>query len=219
MCGIIGFVTNGWEDGGNYFILEELMRESKIRGLHSFGFSFQNGPGYNTCKSRDLEPIIQTLREYKPKSLIYHNRYSTSGDFNIVANNQPIADGSLSVAVNGVISMKPKAEYEKEFGVKCESENDAEVLLRILEMDLDLVQFLKDFPEITCAMVYMKGPKILALRNNKRPLHYFKLNNSIYVISTRDIAERVFRRYGINTEIYDIPAFKEIDLNERLQNN
>jgi glutamine phosphoribosylpyrophosphate amidotransferase len=218
MCGVIGYVSKEG-DSESYFMLEELIHESKIRGLHSFGVSFQNGPGYNTIKSRELDPLLITLNLYKPKSLIYHNRYSTSGDYHYPKNNQPIADQDLAVAVNGVISMKPKEEYEKEFGVKCKSENDAEVLLRKIEQGEDLSQFLKAHPEITCAMVYMKGSKIFALRNNKRPLHYFRWRNAIYVISTKDIAIRVFNRYGIVAEILDIPAFQEVDLNERLWNN
>jgi glutamine phosphoribosylpyrophosphate amidotransferase len=218
MCGIIGFVSRDGDEE-SYYLLQQLILESKIRGLHSFGVSFPNGPGYNTGKAWDLEPIIALIHEYRPKSLIYHNRYSTSGDYTQAINNQPIADGDLAVAVNGVISMKPKMEYELEFGVKCDSENDAEVLLRILEQGRDLGGFLKEHPEITCAMVYIKGPKIYALRNNKRPLHYFLWKNSIFVISTKDIAWRVFQKNGIRAEIHDIPAFEEVILNERLLNN
>lgn len=218
MCSVIGFVTRDGNEAA-FMLLKELILESKIRGLHAFGVSYLADGSIMTMKSREIKPVIEEIRNIKPKALIYHNRYSTSGDFRDPDNNQPTHYGEISVAVNGVISMKPREEYEKDFGVSCKCDNDAEVLLRILEQDLDLVQFLKDYPEITCAMTYIHKGRILALRNNKRPLHYFQIFNSIYVVSTKDIAIRAFTRLGLRVNIHDVPAFEVIDLHERLPNH
>jgi len=146
--------------------------------------------------------------------LIYHNRYDTSGDWHDMSNNQPLTFGNISIAMNGVLSMKPKNEYEKEFNVNCITENDTEVFVRKMLNNEDILDFLKNTEECTFASVILKNNKVYALRNNKRPLHWFKYNGAVYVVSTADIVKRVLK----GADIYDIPKFEWFDLHEKLQN-
>ena len=49
---------------------------------------------------------------------IYHNRYSTSGDFKNHLNNQPIEIGDTSLCFNGVIDMGTKSQMEEKYQIK-----------------------------------------------------------------------------------------------------
>ena len=75
MCGIVGFSCQK-PDTEKIELLQELIIQSKIRGLHSFGYSY-------------LDNDIKTKKRYEIKNInlplsnkiIYHNRYSTSGGY------------------------------------------------------------------------------------------------------------------------------------------
>jgi glutamine phosphoribosylpyrophosphate amidotransferase len=216
MCGVIGFITkNRTQEQIN--LLKNLIIQSKIRGLHSFGYSFYNDKTITTRKFFKIEDIINDINKCEYNTLIYHNRYSTSGDWKIIENNQPITSEIGSIAMNGVLSMKPKEEYEKEFNVKCKTANDAEIILRLLEKPLilgfDLERFLEVNKEWSFASVMLLKNQLWAIRNNKRPLYWFEFNNAVYVISTMDIVDRALSE---NIKLEVIPPFEWININEKL---
>ena len=137
------------------------------------------------------------------QAIIYHNRYSTSGDWHADENNQPLQADGVSVAVNGVLSMKPRSEYEAEYGVRCATNNDAEILLRRLLADDDPEELAHKLHG-SLAAVFIKCGEVYAIRNTSRPLHWFKFAGAVFVVSTVDIADRA----GAPSVVHNVPAFK-----------
>jgi len=207
MCGIIGYYSQN-PVPEHFELFYSLAKEAKIRGLHAFGVSYYEGDCIVTRKwfsfpNRDqMGPVCENGRA------IWHNRYSTSGDWRVMANNQPIDIGFISVALNGVITMAPKEEWEEEFGVCCISNNDAEILARILEKGVDPGKFASSIRG-SVAAVWLQGGKVWAVRNLQRPLHYFVASGAVFVVSTVDIARR-----GAGVEPRPVPPFRAIELGE-----
>ena len=187
MCGIIGFYSER-KRPGEIKILSKLMEESSIRGIHSFGAAYFSGNKIKIKKSRVLtrpELINGFVSDEKSNRFIFHCRYSTSGDFENMDNNPPIYANGAAIVMNGVISMKKKRGFEKEFKVKCKTENDSEIILR-----KDYLTFLKTNPKMSFAGIILKGNKLNILRNNKRPLYRFDYYGATFIVSTVDIAYR-----------------------------
>lgn len=150
----------------------------------------------------DFDPMFPTIA---------HARYSTSGDWHNAKNNQPLiikVDGdSLSLAFNGVIHMGTKTEFEAEYDVKCDSENDGEVFLRKIEKGLTgrhssrshmIVETARTFIEnITgsFAGVWLDGHDLYAGRNSRRPLWVAEEFGGRWYASTADI----FKRAGFSS--------------------
>jgi glucosamine 6-phosphate synthetase-like amidotransferase/phosphosugar isomerase protein len=207
MCGVIGFysknVTIKQMD-----LLKRLMQESSIRGTHSFGVAYNGVDGFKINKSFNLD--FKTLFDGYEKSrnnfLIFHNRYCTSGDYLEMQNNQPILGDDACLAMNGVISMKTKSEFEKDFNVKCRSDNDTEIILNV---KISQIEFLKQNLNISFAGVFLYHDRLVALRNDKRPLYMFDYLEAVYICSTKDIAKRC----GIDN-VKEIPSYKEVIINE-----
>lgn len=218
MCGILGVKFERKDDITVSFI-KQLMIELKIRGTHSFGISFQHNGEYQEHKIVPETPtncinIINYLLEQfinsSSYSFIFHNRYSTSGDYHDTTNNQPIViDGFGAIAVNGVLSMATKKEMETEFNVKLSSENDSEIFLRKLEQDIPIKDTLEKYPACSYAGIVLKDNKITGIRNNKRPLYYGEFGNCKYFISTYDSIQRA---KGMNNPICRIPPLTEVIL-------
>jgi len=186
MCGIIGCCGNPEQK-----LLTNLCVESQIRGLHAFGYSFlDNNDELVTTKTLQFEDnFLDNYFSAKTNKFIWHNRYSTSGDWRQIKNNQPITYDKIAIAMNGVISMASKPEFEKKFGVKCESENDTEIFLRLLQKTQDPEKAWNEL-EGSLALIFIWRNKIFAMRNEYRPLHYFQTSNANYICSTADIARR-----------------------------
>jgi len=199
MCGIIGFNTKQ-KNKKHQEVLLALIRESKIRGLHSFGYAYQETK-IITKKLFEL-PNLDDFFNSNSNCLIYHNRYSTSGDWKNEKNNQPITFDNISIAMNGVISMKPKEEYEQEYDVKCETENDSEIFLRLLQR-LSPEQAIKKVGG-SCAVVWLKDKFLYAARNESRPLYHFKLLDANFFCSTADIAYRALKIKPFLLKPYEI---------------
>ena len=179
MCSVIGFK-------GEYKIdlLDKIFNESRIRGIHAFGFSYYDKGNLKTHKYLDFEEFKDKIHSFKPNLFIAHFRYSTSGDYNIMENNQPINYKDRSIVFNGVISQKDKSEIEKEFGLKMEIENDGYVLIqRFTDKSFVLSN------NITFSMVGLEKGKLIALKNRKRPL-YLSDKSDIIICSTKDIMKR-----------------------------
>lgn len=215
MCGIIGYYSRQ-VTSESLDLLFKLILESKIRGLHSFGWAWYEESILSNNKQQIL-PTFDQLEKfigYKDFRFIYHNRYSTSGDYHNVINNQPIVDSGIAVAVNGVITMTPKDEWFERFGTSCETENDAEILLRWLDEYVTEYVELQGMKIGSLAAVYLMDNELYTLRNIHRPLHYIRKYDSVYIVSTRDIA----RRAGIpQSEVYDIVPNKQIKVEDLLE--
>ncbi len=190
MCGIFGQFTLH-PDLEVFNTSAKIMLQSKIRGLHSFGASIpMDKETTKTIKSFELEELICQLRGQRPSSFIFHNRYSTSGDYKDHNNNQPVVSGQQSLVFNGVISMATKEENEKRYGVKLETENDGEILLK----QHDKSTFLKELKG-SFAGLWIEGGKIFFYRNDRRPAWYASVENGVLVASTADIFKRAGARF------------------------
>jgi glutamine phosphoribosylpyrophosphate amidotransferase len=187
MCAIVGFYS---EDKSlkQIALLTKIMEESSIRGLHSFGIAYNSKRGIKIHKTFDLKinNFISHFWDNGGKRLIFHCRYSTSGDFQDMKNNMPIRAYRTALVLNGVISMEEKHIFEKQFNVKCRTANDAEIILRHKRY----IDFLIDNPDASFAGLFLRKNKLIALRNNKRPLYYFTAYGAKYFVSTIDIAVR-----------------------------
>jgi len=178
MCSVIGF-------SGKYNseVLNDVFFNSRIRGLHSFGFSYYDNENIVTEKYLDYQQFLDAINYLKPNKFIAHFRYSTSGDYKNLNNNQPITQNNKSLVFNGVIDMSNKKQIELKYNIQMETENDGEVALKID----DLVGLLK---RCTFAGLFLEDGKIKAVRNVKRPLWRGTLNDNIYYASTKDILKR-----------------------------
>tara|TARA_R110000803_G_scaffold198484_4_gene262248 strand:+ start:453 stop:704 length:252 start_codon:yes stop_codon:yes gene_type:complete len=75
MCGVVGFSCEE-PDEDKIKLLQEIVYQSKIRGLHSFGYSYIDN-GLQTKKRHDLKNVNLPFSS----KIIFHNRYATSGDY------------------------------------------------------------------------------------------------------------------------------------------
>ena len=183
MCAIIGYSGDYKTD-----LVTKLCQHSRIRGLHSFGFSYMDGPNLQTNKHLFYDAFLDDLHTTKPNKFIAHFRYSTSGDYKAIDNNQPIVRGNISLVFNGVIDMATKAEMEANHGVKLTSENDGELaVIKLQENKQDFPQWLNSK---TFAGIFFENNKITAIRNHKRPCYIGEDKHATVIASTSDILTR-----------------------------
>lgn len=180
MCAVIGY-------SGDYqqSLIKKLLSNSRIRGVHSFGYSCYVEKELVTKKFLAFDKFQDSLEIDRPSKFIAHFRYSTSGDFKDEENNQPLQVGNLAFAFNGVISQKSKSEIELEYDTELLGDNDGYLLL-----DKYADQSFIRKPAITFAAVGLKDGKVFALRNSKRPLWYAETSSAKIYASTRDILNR-----------------------------
>lgn len=203
MCGIVGFCKQQNSEI-NEGLLYRLMKESKIRGLHSFGFATQK-----ECKKFREFPSVAELKElFSSQAGVFHARYSTSGDWHEEKNNQPLWYDGIGLALNGVISMKPREEYEKEYGIECVTDNDAEIFLRLLLLSPE--EAIKK-TKGAWAAIWVREGSLYAARNSYRPLFWLRSGPGLYVCSTADIAHRALAPLP-----EPIPVGKVVCLNDLL---
>lgn len=180
MCAILGFISpNPTPEAVN--TLKRLFIESKVRGMHAYGFSALDDQPV-TEKSNLLKPLLDKIR--KPKALIGHCRYSTSGDYLDMKNNQPLQYGDESLVFNGVIDMGTKAEMEARHQIKMNCENDGEIMLQSSDREGLLAT------NISFAGLTLSKDKITFMRNENRPAYMAKKHGAIYIGSTADILRR-----------------------------
>lgn len=203
MCAIIG-ATNGYKTD----IILNIFKNSRIRGLHSFGYSYIDNNCIKTDKFLLYEEFVESFLKIKPASFISHFRYSTSGDWNDHNNNQPINIGDFSSAFNGVIDMRSKSEMEIEYNINMITENDGEIALRYYaDSENKLIDLIKNNQRTYAGIIINKTGDIIAIRNDNRPLYIHKDNNTSYIASTKDI----FTRSGIeNAKL--IKAYKIVNI-------
>lgn len=183
MCGVIGaFLRDVTKQ--DLELVEEIYRQSMIRGKHATGVSYIKGKELVTVK--EPVPVSEFLKTHSPSDwvdettllMVGHIRYSTSSR----EHNQPFDNGYVSVVHNGVISQDPNIwEFETE------TDNDSELLLRAIEAGENPLEYYKDR---SMAVVTLHHDGLMAFRNHERPLWYAERDNGIIFASTRDILER-----------------------------
>ena len=187
MCSIIAY-----KGKYNKELVEKICFNSRIRGLHSFGYSYSDKDSIITLKYFDYDRFVNSLHGNKPEKFIAHFRYSTSGDYKEQANNQPIEIGTMSMVFNGVLDMGTKQEMEEKYNCSMITENDGE--LAILEKkkgDELLKQFIQ---QKTFAGAFLDLKKIQVIRNENRPCYLGFYEDVKIIASTKDI----LLRSGVN---------------------
>lgn len=206
MCGVIGFYSPNPKPKHLEAICR-LYQQSKIRGLHAFGFSvWEPNKGHKdsirTVKYTELLPVLKEIMDYRlspPELLIGHARYSTSGDWKDFANNQPVHINGISMVFNGVITQASKKEYEKEFNKEYITENDGEIFSRKVLDGEDWVNFVSS-GKFSFAGIFLRNGEAYAIRNKNRPLYKATCDGGAFIASTRDI----FVRAGGFSNIHSI---------------
>ena len=210
MCGIVGFVSqNATTD--DLEILKKVMIESRIRGKHASGIAWYDGKGIkSSVKPIAIDELVAKFDFNKlivngEVAMIAHARYSTSD----IKYNQPIIGKSMAIVHNGVITQSDPKTWEKQFGYKCKTCNDSELLLRAIE---NKDEPLKKFNTSSIAALVLKNTgELMCMRNSQRPLWAGVIGKGIVYASTYDILSRA----GV-TDIIPVPNFsKSVDLQRR----
>lgn len=209
MCGVVGFVGNKLDDGVRCF-LSALVKQSQIRGMHAYGVAYGYfGHDLRVQKSFDCNDIINIVHSEKYNVLMAHTRYDTSGDWRVLENNQPINIGKDVLVFNGVVRMCSKNEYQKEFKEHYQTDNDGEIILKLIQKDKPYDALLRSYDVSYAGLHYIKR-QLFVMRNENRPLWVAHRNNNTYVASTKDIFERSVAQKKIHCQL--IPAFRRIVL-------
>lgn len=184
MCSIIG-----WNGKFEENIVTKLCEASRIRGLHSFGYSFLNNDQIITKKFLKYDQFLNSLKASAPEKFIAHFRYSTSGDYQNEQNNQPITKEGLSMVFNGVIDMRTKEQMEEAYNVDLQTDNDGELaVIYKSRSDQEFKNLVKN-KSYAGAFLDFEG-NIKVFRNINRPCHIGKLNEIRILASTKDILNR-----------------------------
>tara|TARA_R100001086_G_scaffold149480_1_gene79398 strand:+ start:1682 stop:2287 length:606 start_codon:yes stop_codon:yes gene_type:complete len=188
MCGVVGYSSNKSIEK-HYKILQSIIQQSKIRGLHSFGYSYYDKK-IITKKYYNIDKVVFE----KTNKIIYHNRYATSGDYKDPTNNQPIEYKDKCLVFNGVLDMRTKQEMQETYNITMNTDNDGEILLQKCNNKKDIIDFVKKTTG-SFAGIIMQQDKIYAIRNKNRPLWQLKTDNATFYASTKDIFKRVNKNY------------------------
>lgn len=181
MCAIVGFLSKN----PNKDAIETLKRvfiESKIRGMHSYGFASVQDGLMNSYKNTALLPVLNEIQ--MPNALIGHCRYSTSGDYLQMANNQPLKHNDEYLVFNGVIDMRTKAQMEKAYNITMSCENDGEIMLQS-QQRIELLR-----RNISFAGLFLTQTSMTFMRNPARPAYIGMKHDALYIASTADILKR-----------------------------
>lgn len=189
MCGVVGYCSKVVNIEHQLDLLMPVVYESKIRGLHAFGASHWTSDGVKTVKYHELDDLLVYLLSTPVRDFVVHARYSTSGDWRDMRNNQPINVAGYSLAFNGVIDMRTKKEMEEAYDVSMETSNDGELFIRHMEQGGDPVEFVTVHGSFA-GVWYDDQGVMKALRNKHRPLWYFQDESCVLFASTRDIIKR-----------------------------
>lgn len=198
MCGVIGVrLTNVSESDLN--TVENVLRQTQIRGKHATGVSFIQNNQIKTIKEPipiseflKLNNVGDWVNECGGLYLIAHARYSTSD----LRYNQPLYNSEYSVVHNGVITQEPQTEWKYE----TETLNDSELILRSFENKSH--PFI-DFPTASMSVCVLTRDKNLrCFRNHERPLWVNEMPNGFIFTSTKDISIRSGLPAPTKTKMY-----------------
>jgi glutamine phosphoribosylpyrophosphate amidotransferase len=197
MCSVLAFSGEFKSE-----VVSRLLEWSRVRGLHAFGFSYVCGGEIKTMKFLDFNQFKNSLLELAPDKFIAHFRYSTSGDWKSLENNQPILSKEAHLVFNGVIDMGTKSEMEKKWNCQLQTENDGELAM-IKWKSGELENMIKNKFRSFAGIILTEENEIIAIRNERRPLWVGDLDGSKYLASTSDILKR--------SGILDINELKEYE--------
>lgn len=213
MCGVVAYHSPN-PAAYHFDILTNIMKESEIRGMHAYGMSWLGrGEELRSMKTHRLPELSSTIgspafQANLPRALVAHNRYSTSGDWQDHANNQPIVafEGSnkYSLVFNGVVDQGERKDWEKKFGGRYSTDNDGEIVLRkMMENALEFEKWFgkQKFSFAGAFLIEREG--LFILRNRSRPLWKADADSAVFFASTRDI----LRRAGAPGEYSEVPPF------------
>lgn len=141
-----------------------------------------------------FEEVIRAIPEQLPQHIVFHSRYSTSGDYRIMENNQPLFINGDTLAFNGTVDMGTKQEMEQRHNTTLTTDNDGELVLQDIKRGEPFRSIADNLS--TFAGVYLGGDgEMFAFRNEMRPLWCVPAQDGKFIVSTQDIA----RRAKINT--------------------
>jgi glutamine phosphoribosylpyrophosphate amidotransferase len=185
MCAVIGISIHDVSES-DIELIKRIFLESRIRGKHATGVSYIKGDAIVTFSLPvPADEFIQQFDFHEAIdngdiNLIGHCRYSTSD----LEYNQPIANGNKAIVHNGVISQELPENWEEMYGIKCETKNDTELLLRTEGNPFAA------WPNASISAIVLYPNKLRVYRNGKRPLYETVVENGFILTSTKDIARR-----------------------------
>lgn len=195
MCGVIAYASRDPKPE-DLELLRRVAVESRVRGLHAFGWGWETETGPQVRKYHRLDEWLGDLDQWDalPQHLIGHARYSTSGDYHLHENNQPLQRNKMMLVFNGTLDMS-------------RADNDGELALDQLEGggEAQLVSWLESRSG-TFAGCWLHTGTMWAYRKTNRPL-WRAVDESLraaVVASTRDIFLRAGLPIGWHFE--QIPA-------------
>lgn len=200
MCGIIGVYLKNVTPR-QLAIIEKIIIQSGIRGVHATGISYLKNGKITINSSHTASPDF--MKEISLKDcidadgglyLIAHTRYSTSD----LKWNQPIGDSKLSICHNGVISQESPKKWKKLFGLNTQTTNDSELIYACIKLGKDPLEYFDG----SMAVCTLTNKKLVAFRNHERPLWYSTLKNGIIFASTNNILIRSGLKNNIKCEMY-----------------
>jgi glutamine phosphoribosylpyrophosphate amidotransferase len=181
MCAVVGFICPEPNISALH-TLNQLFIESRIRGMHAYGYAAVQDGVIVEQKSNTLKPLLMSIKT--PTMLIGHCRYSTSGDYKNHLNNQPLRHEDEWLVFNGVIDMRTKAEMERAHGIEMKSENDGEIMLQ----SKNRTAMLKS--GITFSGLTLNSHRVAFFRNEGRPGYKATRFGATFIGSTADILRR-----------------------------
>jgi glutamine phosphoribosylpyrophosphate amidotransferase len=190
MCGVLGIkIKNAGEE--DYALVRNLFLQSMIRGKHATGVSYVKNGEIVTIK--EPIPANEFIAKHDVKDwvnedgnlyCIGHIRYSTS-DLNY---NQPFSSADISIVHNGVISQEDPTTWEETYGLKTNTANDSELILRCIENGGDPLT--KFNPASMAVCVLFADKTLVGFRNEARPLYYYTDSTTTVLTSTENIGIR-----------------------------
>lgn len=189
VCGVIGYYSaQPLPAHGDH--LAALLRESQIRGRHAFGCAWRTETGIEVRRSLQGQVITDTLcqlfADKPPQEAMAFCRYSTSGDWREMRNNQPLAIDGTVLIFNGVLDMRTPTDWQRDYGGTYQTANDGELFIR--HGLRDPIAFVRHGSFAGC---WMTPVGFYALRNQDRPLWWRTDATATWLASTQDILRRV----------------------------
>jgi glutamine phosphoribosylpyrophosphate amidotransferase len=204
MCGVLGIAIKNFNER-DYDLVRSLFIQSMIRGKHATGVSYVKHDKVATIK----DPIPanewiqqQNLDDWKNEDgnlyCVGHVRYSTSD----LRFNQPMANDKIGIVHNGVICQESPDIWETRYGLKTETSNDSELILRAMEKEINPLEYFRPASMAVCAV--RDNKQIVAFRNEERPLYYSHGENGFIFASTENILLRSGLQFSVKAPMYEV---------------
>ena len=197
MCGVVGYFPSAKPNNQNKERFRNLMIESRIRGVHAWGYTQIINGEFSTIKANRNDSLFshpQHIDILINSPAIGHTRYSTSGDWEDPNNNQPLVFDNVALSFNGVVDMRTKEEMEQHYGVELKTANDGELAVKLGQLR-ESAQ-IENIPGTFAGAWLLKTGELFVGRNKWRPLWFAITDDSSrWVASTQDI----FHRAGFDT--------------------